>query len=95
MPSFGLSAQGIVGAGVRRFFARNRVTISLLLFVSLIVKDLIFQTKPQHGWLRDTSWQGNIGLSLVLLGVGLRSWAAGILRKGRKVKILGRRGTAE
>lgn len=82
MSTTSISSKGVIGAGVRRFFARHRVTISLLLFLSLIVEDLIFQTKPQHGWLRDASRQGGLGLMLVLVGVGIRSWAAGTLRKG-------------
>lgn len=81
--------QWIVGAAVRRFFARNRVAISLLLFLALIIEDLIFQTKPNHGWLRNGSWQGYLGLALVVLGVGVRSWAAGILRKGIDLTTVG------
>lgn len=83
------STQGIVGAAFRRFFARKRVALSLLLFLALIVEDLIFQTKPSHGWLRDGSWQGRLGLAFVMLGVGIRSWAAGILRKGIDLTIVG------
>lgn len=89
MPSTRSFARGIFGADVRRFFARNRVTISLLLFLSLIIEDLIFQTKPQHGWIQATSRQGYAGLVLVLVGVGLRSWAAGILRKGIDLTTVG------
>lgn len=89
MSSNSTSSQGIAGAAARSFFARKRVTISLILFLGLIVEDVIFQTKPQHGWLRDASRQGYIGLPLVLFGVALRSWAAGTLRKGIDLTTVG------
>lgn len=79
----------MVSASIRRFFARNRVTISILLFLTLIVENLLFETKPRHGWFYDGSWQGYCGLLLVLLGVCVRSWAAGILRKGADLTTVG------
>ncbi|MCE9603937.1 MAG: hypothetical protein K8U03_03445 [Planctomycetia bacterium] len=74
---------------MRRFFVRNRVTISLLLFIALIVEDLIFGTKPNYGWLRNPSLPGVLGFAMVLLGLGVRSWAAGILRKGIDLTTVG------
>ena len=67
---------------VAAWLVRFRVPISSALFVALIVEDLVFATPPKFGWWRDPSIQGYLGLALVLVGLLIRSWAAGVLPKG-------------
>jgi protein-S-isoprenylcysteine O-methyltransferase Ste14 len=64
------------------FLVTRRVTISLVLFGLLIAEDIYFGTKPQHGWFRAADGIGLTALAVIVLGLAIRSWAAGTLRKG-------------
>ncbi|MGC3968182.1 MAG: isoprenylcysteine carboxylmethyltransferase family protein [Pirellulales bacterium] len=68
--------------GIAAFLVRRRVPISLLLFTGLILEDIIFWTKPNHGWSDEAGLWGYLGAAFVVLGAAVRSWAAGTLRKG-------------
>lgn len=61
---------------------RARVGISSILFVGLIIHDIIRGLPPLHGWSTSASGIGIVGAMLVIFGLVIRSWAAGILPKG-------------
>ena len=62
------------------FLVRYRVRISLIVFVGLIAEDLLKGVKPNN--LMDVgNLKSMLGLSLVVGGLALRSWAAGTLHK--------------
>ncbi|MBL9094630.1 MAG: isoprenylcysteine carboxylmethyltransferase family protein [Planctomycetaceae bacterium] len=67
---------------IEDFLVRFRVQISTLLIAALILEDILFWTLPNYGWFDDPSWRGLLGPLLVIAGLGVRSWAAGVLRKG-------------
>ncbi len=71
------------------WLVRFRVSISAALFVGLIIENLVFATPPKFGWWRDPSVQGYLGAVLVLVGLLIRSWAAGILPKGQDLATSG------
>jgi protein-S-isoprenylcysteine O-methyltransferase Ste14 len=73
---------GNFGSSAQRFLVHNRVPISFILFAGMIVEDVVFWTKPQHGWLQEGDVQGWLALGFVVIGLAIRSWAAGTLRKG-------------
>lgn len=62
------------------FLVVQRVTISLIVFSLLLVKDLATGAKPHDTWnLHDPVALG--GMALVLAGLAIRSWAAGVIKK--------------
>ena len=62
------------------FLVRRRVRISVIVFLILILEDVLVGIKPHDiANFRDT--ESVVGLWLVVAGVALRSWAAGILHK--------------
>jgi protein-S-isoprenylcysteine O-methyltransferase Ste14 len=62
------------------FFLRRRVRLTAILFVVLIAEDVLNGIRP-HGLLNVYDWKSMLGVSLVVGGLALRSWAAGILHK--------------
>ena len=73
---------------VRSFLVDYRVVISFVLFTTLILAQIYVGTKP-HGWWVGGEMQGLFGASLVLIGLAIRSWAAGVLIKGRTLATSG------
>lgn len=71
------------------FIVDNRIVVSSALFVGVIAFDLLYDRKPLHAWSNGGDLWGYVGLSLALTGLAIRSWAAGILRKGRDLTIEG------
>jgi protein-S-isoprenylcysteine O-methyltransferase Ste14 len=63
-----------------RYVVDRRVRISLILFIVLIAEDLLESGKP-HDLTNLRDIDSVLGVSLVLVGLAIRSWAAGILRK--------------
>ena len=64
----------------RHFMLRRRVPLSIALFSSLVIKDMVCGLKPRD--VADLSdWGTLVGVALVLAGLTLRSWAAGVLCK--------------
>lgn len=64
----------------RNFLLRRRVPLSFALFSSLVIRDVALGLKP----LDVTAWTNTAalaGLGLVLGGLALRTWAAGVLCK--------------
>lgn len=60
----------------------QRVSISLLVFSALVLQNVAFGHKP-HAIFEFADPHVPIGLCLVLVGLGIRSWAAGVLQKGQ------------
>lgn len=72
----------------REFLVKQRVTISLFVFSALIVKDVVLGTRPHDtGDLHDPL--AFVGLVAVIVGLAIRSWAAGVINK---TKVLATRG---
>lgn len=67
-----------------RFAFKWRVRISYLVFTSLLVFNVLVGLRP-HGIIGLHDAAGVVGLSLVMAGVLLRTWSAGVLRKREKV----------
>jgi protein-S-isoprenylcysteine O-methyltransferase Ste14 len=62
------------------FLVVQRVTISLVVFSLLLIKDLATGTRPHDTWnLHDPF--AMTGLGLVIVGLAIRSWAAGVIKK--------------
>jgi protein-S-isoprenylcysteine O-methyltransferase Ste14 len=66
------------------FIAARRVTLSIVLFGLMIALELSRGAIPRSPFARD-DLAGPLGGILVLCGLALRSWAAGILRKGSEI----------
>jgi protein-S-isoprenylcysteine O-methyltransferase Ste14 len=65
-----------------------RVVISFVLFTSLIVLDLLTGVEPRAVFAAG-AWQGWLGWGLVFAGLAVRSWAAGVLKKGKDLAVAG------
>lgn len=73
---------------VGRFLADFRVPISFVLVVTLITLEFLFGRPgvlPNSTLLSAPHW----GIGCVLLGLFVRSWAAGVLRKGKALAVTG------
>jgi Putative protein-S-isoprenylcysteine methyltransferase len=67
------------------FLIERRVAVSMVLFTLLAAVELIvFQRRP-HDVLDPTDPLAMLGVSLVVAGLLIRSWAAGTLRKYRQL----------
>lgn len=66
------------------FVLRRRVRITVIVFVVLVAEDLLTRVQP-HNLINLRDHKVAAGLALVLAGVGLRSWAAGTLRKRKQL----------
>jgi protein-S-isoprenylcysteine O-methyltransferase Ste14 len=66
---------------LRCWIARRRILISNICFTVLIVFNLtILKTEPNNPFA-VLQWKSALGTSLVLAGLGIRSWSAGTIRK--------------
>ena len=62
------------------YLVARRVRITAVIAVGLVVKILLSRLTPHSLWnLRDP--KSLIGFAAIVVGVGMRSWAAGILKK--------------
>src|SRR5262245_1557193 len=83
-PSTATAAQRFIHLLVHR-----RVPISLLLFSAIVALDLfVFRTRPRN-LLNFADPLAISGVLLVLVGLAVRSWAAGTLRKRRELATTG------
>jgi protein-S-isoprenylcysteine O-methyltransferase Ste14 len=73
---------------VFEFLIRRRIVLSAILVVLLVGEDVISGERP-HDPLNIHDRLGIAGGLLVVLGVALRSWAVGILRKDRELTVTG------
>ena len=73
---------------IAEFLIRRRILISAVLFSLLIAQDVAYGPKP-----RDLAKLGDpitlLGVLLVVTGLGMRSWAAGILKKNAELTMTG------
>jgi protein-S-isoprenylcysteine O-methyltransferase Ste14 len=77
-----------VHSSFRDFLVKQRVTISLFVFSGLIFKDLVTGAKPHDtGNFQDPL--AVTGLVTVLLGLAIRSWAAGVINKSKVLATTG------
>lgn len=75
-------------AGLSGLIIRRRILISGILFGLLIGQDVAFGPPPPDPF-NVTQPLTAAGLTLVVLGLALRSWAVGILRKDRELTTTG------
>lgn len=73
---------------VRDFLVKQRVTISLFVFSSILVKDVFTGALPHDtGDMHDPL--AVTGLVAVLLGLAIRTWAAGVINKSKVLATTG------
>jgi len=75
-------------SSIAQFLIRRRILISGLIFAGLIVEDVVTGTQPHDlANLRDPF--AVAGGLLVLTGLALRSWSAGVLHKDKELTTRG------
>ena len=62
------------------FLIRNRISLSFIIVLGLLFENIIRKNRP-HDIFSFQDPSGLIGLFLMLAGISLRSWAAGIICK--------------
>ncbi len=70
------------------FLERNRVRLTTILVLLLIIEDIVEGVRP-HDLDSLQDFYGLLGLTLVLAGVGIRSWAAGVIHKDTELATQG------
>lgn len=70
------------------FVAGHRVQISFVVFGVLILENLLWRQKPRDLLNVGDLWSF-LGISLVLGGLAIRCWAAGVLMKGKALATTG------
>lgn len=70
------------------FVIRRRILISGILFGLLVAKDIVYGFKP-HDLFNFRDPYGVAGGLMVCLGLALRSWAVGVLRKDKELTTTG------
>jgi protein-S-isoprenylcysteine O-methyltransferase Ste14 len=71
----------------QKFLVDFRVVISSVLFSAMVVVDLTCGLT--HGWGAEGDWIGRTGAAVVLAGLAIRTWAAGVLNKGLALAVGG------
>lgn len=72
---------------IRDWLVDWRVVLSTILFIGMVIEDVLGGRKPRS-WLSGDP-AALIGLALVIGGVLVRSWSAGVLRKGKTLAVAG------
>ncbi|MDH4227852.1 MAG: isoprenylcysteine carboxylmethyltransferase family protein [Deltaproteobacteria bacterium] len=73
---------------VRDFISRNRVRLSFIVFIPCIIED-VYDGFAVRNFLTADDPFGLAAFIFVLFGIYMRSWAAGVLIKGKKVAMTG------
>jgi protein-S-isoprenylcysteine O-methyltransferase Ste14 len=73
---------------VLQLLVRWRVRISVVVFLLLISEDVLSGVRP-HDLMNYQDFKSVLGLTLVLAGLVLRSWAAGTLHKWEQLTTVG------
>ncbi len=73
---------------VADFLIRRRILLSAIVFAVLLAQDVAYGPKP-HDVTNFRDPLTVLGVTLVVAGVALRSWAAGILRKDAELTMTG------
>jgi protein-S-isoprenylcysteine O-methyltransferase Ste14 len=66
------------------YLVQRRVRITVYVFVALMLEDVIMGIVP-HDLFNVHDWESVFGCAMILAGLALRSWSAGILRKGSEL----------
>lgn len=67
---------------------RWRVRITAIVFIVLLAEDVVVGVKP-HDLTNFRDMKSVVGFGLVMMGLALRSWAAGILKKDAQLSTAG------
>lgn len=70
------------------FLVRRRIVLSAIVFVVIVGKDVVYGLKP-HDLANIRDPYGVAGGLLVIAGLAVRSWAAGILHKNARLTTTG------
>jgi protein-S-isoprenylcysteine O-methyltransferase Ste14 len=70
------------------FLSDQRVRISVILFALLVAEDVITGVNP-HDPLNSRDPKAVVGVLLVFMGLAIRSWAAGVVRKNAELATSG------
>lgn len=70
---------------ILNFFARRRIAISLIGFLSLAFYNLFVRKTVPLNPLNFTDVRTGAAILLIAIGLGIRSWSAGTLNKSREV----------
>ncbi|MEK6544587.1 MAG: isoprenylcysteine carboxylmethyltransferase family protein [Elusimicrobiota bacterium] len=70
------------------FIKKNRVSFSFAVFITLIARDVILGIRP-YDPLAFSDTSATLSLLAVIVGVFLRSWAAGVVRKSETLACTG------
>ena len=73
---------------INDFLVAHRVRVSALLGTGLVLRALTSAVQP-HALLDRHDVKSLIGSALLVAGVGIRSWAAGVLRKNKELATTG------
>ncbi|BAU49692.1 S-isoprenylcysteine methyltransferase [Sulfurifustis variabilis] len=73
----------MIAASLGELIARYRLHLSFVLFVAVAAEWLVDDGGRPHPILSLVDLPHPIGLALIALGLGLRSWAAGVIDKRR------------
>lgn len=73
-----------MAAGIHQFILDNRVRLTLIVVVIFLVENIVTGVRP-HGLFDPEQPAGVVGAVLLLCGVLLRSWAAGVVKKTRSL----------
>jgi protein-S-isoprenylcysteine O-methyltransferase Ste14 len=79
---------GSVAARVWYFLSRKRIHISLVVVCALIAEDMVRGQRP-HAVVNFSDAWSTVGLFLVVAGILVRSWAAGVLKKNSVLSTIG------
>jgi protein-S-isoprenylcysteine O-methyltransferase Ste14 len=82
------TATSKVLGGLTYFFIRRRIFISFVVFAALIAGDMVRGIRP-HNLVDFRNPASVVGILLVIVGLAVRSWAAGILRKDEQLTTTG------
>jgi protein-S-isoprenylcysteine O-methyltransferase Ste14 len=70
------------------YLVRRRVRISIFIFVVLVTEDVLTGVKP-HDIFNYRDPESVLGCMLIFVGLAVRSWSAGVLRKTRELTTTG------
>ncbi len=80
LPTFGL---------LRKWMARRRIAISITCFTALVIFNLTVLDTPPSNPLALWIWNSGLGMALIAVGLGIRSWSAGTLHKNKQLTTIG------
>lgn len=73
---------------IAAWLVKRRVRLTVIIFVALMAEDVIIGVRP-HDLFDVRDGESMVGVTLIAVGLAIRSWAAGILRKSRELSTSG------